>query len=232
MPDGQDDLRGFKEFARVQVYAAQHMRPVRAAAEFHIGHALLETVFPAERLDLGAQAFDHGHQPEGADMRVGIGEDLRRGTGGHKFGEHLPAEKARVLDLAVELAVRKCAGAAFAVLDVGLRIELAAAPEAPGVLCPLPDHLAAVEDDRAQAQLGQNQACEQAAGARADDDRTQPGRARRRRGGAIGCVGCGAHVGIAAHPPESRRFVAQHDVHDIGFQDGRLAPGVVGPFPD
>ena len=40
----------------------------------------------------------------------------------------------RILDLAVQLAVGEGAGAAFTELDVGLGVEHALAPQAPGIL--------------------------------------------------------------------------------------------------
>ena len=83
----------------------------------------------------------------------------------------LRSRYAVVLDPAVELAVGKGAGAALAELDVGFGVEHAAPPQAPRVLGPFANHLAAVEDDRPEAHLRQDQAGEQAARAGADDDR-------------------------------------------------------------
>ena len=76
-----------------------------AVFDQHVGHALLEADLAAERDDLLAHAFDHLHQLEGADVRVRDVEDLGRRAGLDEFFHHLAAEKARVLDLAVELAV-------------------------------------------------------------------------------------------------------------------------------
>ena len=78
---------------------------------------------------------------------------------------------ARVLDLAVELAVGEGAGAAFAELHVRLRVEHALAPQAPGVLGALAHCLAALQDDRPEAHLRQHQAGEEAARPEADDHR-------------------------------------------------------------
>ena len=93
----------------------------------------------------------------------------------------LRVEVARVADLAAELAVGKGAGAALAELDVGFRIEHAAAPQAPGVLGALAHRAAALEHDRAEAHLRQQQRGEEAAGAEADDHRP-----RRGAGGEVG----------------------------------------------
>ena len=70
-----------------------------------------------------AQDFHHRHQPEGADMGMGFGENFFRRAGLDEFGQHLAAQMARILDLAVELAVGESAGAAFAELDIGFRGE-------------------------------------------------------------------------------------------------------------
>jgi hypothetical protein len=55
---------------------------------------------------------------EGADVGLGDVEDFRRCAGLDELGQHLAAAMAGVLDLAVELAVGKGAGAAFAELDI------------------------------------------------------------------------------------------------------------------
>jgi hypothetical protein len=94
----------------------------------------LKTILAAERFDLLAQAFDDRDQPKRADVRLGDVENLFRSTGLDEFGQHLAAVMVRVLDLAVELAVRERAGAAFAELHVRFRIEHRLAPQAPGVL--------------------------------------------------------------------------------------------------
>ena len=82
---------------------------------------VLEAIFAAQPLDRLAHALDHRHQPEGADMRMRLGQDFLGRAGLHELGQHLAVEMARVLDPAVELAVGKGAGAAFAELDVAIR---------------------------------------------------------------------------------------------------------------
>ena len=100
-----------------------------------------------------------------ASVRISAGAPAR-----DELGQDLAAEMAGVLDPAVELAVGEGAGAALAELDVGLGVEHAPAPQPPGVLGAFAHHLAAVEDDRPEAHLREDQADEQAAGAGADDD--------------------------------------------------------------
>src|SRR6185369_10058381 len=125
----------------------------------------------SQGFDLGAQAFHYLHQAEGADVRLVDVEDLGGRSGGDELGEHFASAVPGVFDLAVELAVRKGAGSAFAELDVRFRIEVPFAPEAEGVDGALADLLAALEDDRPEARLGQEKAGEETAGAGADDDR-------------------------------------------------------------
>ena len=140
---------------------------------------------------------------------------------------------ARILDLAVELAVGEGAGAAFAELHVRFGIEHAAAPQAPGVLGAFAHHLAAIEDDRAEAHLRQDQAGEQAAGAGADHHRARAGAVRRRlRDEAIVGVGRRHHMAVVGEPGEQRGFVAHRDVDRIDEQDRGLPARVIGAAGD
>jgi len=160
-----------------------------AVLDLHVGHALIEADLAAQRHDLLADVLDHLHQLEGADVRMRDVEDLGRRAGLHELFHHLAAEEARVLDLAVELAVGESAGTAFAELHVRLGVEHALAPQAPGVAGALAHGLAAFEHDGPEAHLREHQRREDAAGAEADHHGPQRqafGRAGRR---------CVAHVG-------------------------------------
>ena len=46
----------------------------------------------------------------------------------HEFVQHFAAQMARILDLAVELAVGECARATFAELHIGFRVKHILAP--------------------------------------------------------------------------------------------------------
>src|SRR6185369_1837125 len=168
--DGEHDMVGGDAFAPGQ-HDAAHLA-VAGGVAFDLDFLDLgpEAHFAAEFENVGAHLLDHADQPESADVRLVDEEDFFRRAGLDEFLEHLAAMVLRVLDLAVELAVGEGAGAAFAELDVGIRVQLALAPQAPGVLSPLAHGLAAFDDDRAKTHLGQDQAGEQAAGAGADDD--------------------------------------------------------------
>ena len=154
-------------------HEAAHAALVAAAFDQQVDDALAEADLAAQRLDVGAHLLDHADEPEGADVRLADVEDLLRRAGLDELVEHLAREVARVADLAVELAVGEGAGAALAELHVGLRVEHAAAPQAPGVLRALAHRLAALEHDRREAHLREDQCREQPARAEADDDRTQ-----------------------------------------------------------
>jgi hypothetical protein len=136
-----------------------------------------EADLAAQRLDLGAHGFDHGHQLEGADVRLADIEDFRRRAGLDEFGEHLAPAPARVLDLAVELAVGKGAGAALAELDVRFRIELPLR-QRPQVSWVRSRTALPRSRISGEAHLRQQQAGEEAAGPGADHHRA---RLRRRR---------------------------------------------------
>ena len=170
--------------------------------------------------------FHHGHQPEGADMGMGLGEDFLRRAGLDEFGQHLAAQMARVLDLAVELAVGKSAGAAFAELDIGFRVEHRAPPQAPGVLGALAHHLAALQDDGAKTRLRQDQRGEQAARAR----RRSPAGA----GMSAGALATGLvfHVGRGPRVLGRAAFVLQRHVHGIDVENRAAVAGIMGALED
>ena len=148
-------------------------------------------------------------------------EDFGRRAGLDELGQHLAAVVVRVLDLAVELAVGERAGAAFAELHVGFRVEHRPAPQAPGVLGALAHDLAALEDDRPEAHLRQDQAGEQAARAGADHDRPRRAVAAARCAEAIAHVGRGRQLRSPAKPLQHRRLVPHLDVERIDQRDGR-----------
>src|SRR5206468_6881631 len=112
--------------------------------------------------------LDDLHQPEGADVRPVDVEDLGRRAGFYELREHLAPEVSGVADLTVELAVGEGAGAALAELHVRFGVEGPPAPEPEGVDRALADLLAALEDDRPEAHLRQQQGGEEAAGPDAD----------------------------------------------------------------
>jgi hypothetical protein len=160
----------------------QHQAAHAAVFDLQVGDALAEADLAAQRLDVGAHLLHHADQAEGADVRLGHVEDLFRRAGLDELGQHLAREVARVADLAPQLAVAEGAGAAFAELHVGLRVQHAAAPQAPGVLGALAHRLAALQHDRPQAHLRQHQRGEDAAGPEADDHRARPVAAQKSAG--------------------------------------------------
>ena len=185
----QHGMSAFDLFARFQADAPHAVRIVQQ----QVGDFRLKAIFAAQVFDGPAHGFHHGYQAEGADMGMCLGKNFFRRTGAHEFGQHLAAKMARVLDLAVELAIGKSAGAAFAELHIGFRIQHRLAPQAPGILRAFAHDLAALQDDGAKAGLRQDQACEQTARPCADHQR--PLELRRRFGdGPIGHVRRGPGV--------------------------------------
>ncbi len=114
----QNHMPRLELFAAVQLHAQQ-----LAVLDHHVGHALLEAHFAAQRFDLMAHVLDHARQAERADMRLADIEDFFRGAGFHEFVQHFAADEFRVFDLAVKLAVGKGPGTALAELYVGLGAE-------------------------------------------------------------------------------------------------------------
>ncbi len=119
---------------------------------------------------------------------------------------------------AVQLAVGEGACAAFAELHVGFGVELAFAPQAPGVLGAFAHFLAALQDDRAEAHLRQQQPGEDAAGAGADDDRALAQSLRRLCHDVVAHVRCDGDMRDVFL--QQRRFVLYLHVHGIGQHDG------------
>ena len=165
-------------------------------------------------------------------MGVRLGEDLGRRAGRDELGQHLAAEVAGVLDLAPELAVRKGARAALAELDVAFGLELPAPPQAPGVLGALAHDPAAIEDDRAEPHLRQDQPREEPARPRADHHRTAALVRAGARDRAIAGVRRRLEMRVAREARQHRRLVAQRDVHRVDHRDRRFFARVIGTARD
>src|SRR5690606_24999269 len=105
---GQDRMRGFQHLAAIELDAAQ-----TAVLDQQIAHLTAETHFAAELFDLLAHARDHAGETKGADVRLADVENLFRRSGPDELMQHLAAMMARVLDLAVQLAVAEQARAAL-----------------------------------------------------------------------------------------------------------------------
>ena len=92
VPDRQHDVIG------LEIIAAMEVQPADVPLAFGVGRdiepvdARPEAIFAAQPLDRLAQAFDHRHQPERADMRVRLGQDFGRRAGLDEFGQHLAVE--------------------------------------------------------------------------------------------------------------------------------------------
>ena len=101
------------------------------------------------------------------------------------------------------------------------------APQAPGVLGPLAHRLAAFEDDRFEAHLGEDQPGKQAAGPGADDDGAglQSGRCL----GDVFVTGVGARTDVAVISQifEQRRLVANIEVERVDQRDRRFFARIV-----
>src|SRR5690606_9772608 len=155
---------------------------------------------------------------EGTDVRLVDVEDLVRRTGLDEFLQHLAAAVLRVLDLAVQLAVGEGTGAAFAELHIGLGVEHALAPQAPGVLGALAHFLATFEDDRLEAHLRQQEAGEDAARAETDHDRALLQASRGLANELVGYVRGWADGAIVGEFAEQFGFVAGFQVDGVDEQ--------------
>ena len=203
-----------------------------AILDQQVAHAALEAHLAAERDDARAQALHHLDQLEGADMGVRMHQDFRRRSGLHELFHHLAAQVAGILDLTVELAVGKRAGAALAELDVRLGMQHLAPPQAPGVLGASAHLPAALQHDRTKTHLRQHQGGKDAAGAKPHHywSRCQPGGRlvrrlpRHRRSG--------THMRVARQALQQRgflRWLAQGEIDDVHGKQLRLA-GIKAAF--
>ena len=199
---------------------------ISAPLDQYVGHALLKADFAAQRNDLLTQVFHHLDELEGANVRMRFKKDVSWRTGLDKFDHHLAAQVARVLDLAVELTVRKRAGAAFAKLNIRFGIEHIFSPQAPGVLGALANGLAALQHDGPKTHLRQHQGSEHAAGTKTDDHRAQRQTGRCAADRVVGHVGRGEDVRVAGVPGQQRGFqrdAAEHHIDDVDLHDLGLA---------
>ncbi len=226
MADSQHHMVGRDALATFQHYAV-HLPHAVARFDIEIRHPALPAIFATQRFDGGAHILHHLDQAEGADMRVCLGEDIRRRLGRHKFRQHLAAEKARIFDLAVELAVGEGAGATLAILHVRLGIELRFAPEAPGVFRALAHHLAAFEDDGAKPHLRQYQCSEQPARPGADHYRPMFQHRRRLRHELVGHVRRRLDVIVLGKALQDGGLVPHLHIQRIDQLDGRFLPRIV-----
>jgi hypothetical protein len=157
--DGEDDVIG-----RNRLAARKHDAAHAPVPGFDVDGPAPEPDFTAQRMYGLAQILHYGHQSESADVRSGRIQDFLGRAGLHELRKHLSSEVARIPHLAVELAVGKRAGAAFAELHVRLRVEHRSAPQSPRVLRALAHRLAALQDDRPEAHLREKEASEKPQG--------------------------------------------------------------------
>src|SRR6185369_3789894 len=139
--------------------------------DVYIGHLALEPDLAAERMNRVAHVFHHTHQPERADVGFAHVQDFCGCASLDELCQHLAAEKARILDLAVELAIGKGPGAAFAELNIRFGIQRGLAPQTDRVFGALAYRLPALEYQRTKSHLREYETREQAARAGPDHHR-------------------------------------------------------------
>lgn len=147
---------------RLQVYSLNAHRLV--ALEQQSGHLGLEVNLAAAAYDGVAHALDNLRQLVGADMRMGVDEDRRRGSVLAEHVENL-LDAAALLRAGVELAVGVSAGAALAEAVVALGVYGLRLGDVGEVYLALSHVLAALKHHGAQAQFDETQRGEESAGA-------------------------------------------------------------------
>ncbi len=169
-----------------------------------VGDLLPEADLATERDDARAQVLHHAHQLEGADVRMRLHQNFRRRARVHKFLHDLASQMARVFDLAPQLAVRESARPALAELHIAVGMQIALAPQIPCVLRALAYRRSALQYQRLEAHLRQQQRGKHAAGAKTHDHRAQCQIGGRMRHGVVFHVrGC-ANVRMRGQARQSR----------------------------
>jgi len=223
---GQHDLlcRQGVGLASALIEHLKTLQPMRVV-QLQVGHALLEADLAAQGRDLLSDAFDHLDQFEGADVGVRGKQDVAGRSGLHELVHHLAAQMPRVLDLAVELAIREGAGAAFAELHIALGLQHFFAPETPGVLGPLAYRFAAFEHDGSETHLRQRQCRQHAAGAKAHHHRAFARLGAKADGGlhwgAPGHVGRGLDVRVLVKLLQQHGLAFGLHEREVDDEDGQ-----------
>ncbi|KPY81638.1 hypothetical protein ALO94_200408 [Pseudomonas syringae pv. spinaceae] len=224
----QDDVPGLDLFTAVELDAQQ-----LAVLDHQVGHALLKAHFAAQRFDLVTHVFNHTGQAERADVRFADVENFFRRARFHELVQHLAADEFRVLDLAVKLAVGERTGTAFTELHVGLGVEHVLAPQRPRVLGALAHFGAALEDDRLEAHLRQQQPGKNAARPEAHHYRALAQAFRGVTDHFIADIRCRADVTVIGELAQQRCFILDLKVDGVDeTQLGRLLARVVTAFEE
>ena len=218
MAKGEYRVVRFNHLSALKHKAAQVARTIGAGFDDQVIHPRTKAIFTAQGFDLRTDMFHHGNQPKRADMRLGDIENLLRRAGLHKFRQHLAPVMARVADLAIELAIGKSASATFAILHIAFRVQHAAPPQAPGILGAFAHHLAAFQDQRAEAHLCQQQRRHKAARPGANHYRATHAfwRARHK---AIGGIRRGADALIACVARQNSGLISHFNIQRIDQHD-------------
>ncbi len=131
---------------------------------------------------------------------------------------------ARILDLAVELAVREGAGTAFAELHVRFRMQGVLAPEVPSVFRAFAHLATTFQNQWPETRLGEDQRRKDSRRAETDNDGTQGQTSRRLRNEPVGHVGRRPDMRISLAARQHGGFVSQLKVEAIDkLQCGFLA---------
>ena len=216
--DGQHRLIAFDGFPAFQLQAGEFF-----SICYQAGHLGIEADFTAQRNDPLADILDHCQQNIGAHMGLGIVEDLFPGTGFYELLQD-PADSG-IVDAGVQLAVRKCTGAAFTELNIAPDIQFTGFKEflhlfmaALGILPPL-------QHQRLPASQCQDQS-------RKHTRRTEANHHRPlfRSGNILGCFIVGhrcSRCPLAAAGLQDLLFISFHrHIDGVDNLDIRLFPGV------
>ena len=126
-------------------------------------------IFTAPGLDALADVLHDFRETVRADVRVGIDENLRACAEVHELVEHL-SDVTPLRGAGEELSVGERAGSAFAVAEVGLRIQDSLAGEFRHIELAVAHVLAPLQNDRLEAEGQELEGGEHSGGTGSDDD--------------------------------------------------------------
>ena len=225
MPHSQHHMLSSDPLPPLQHHAPNAMPLI----QLQIDHLALPAILPAQRLDPRPHMLHHRDQPKRPDMRLGHPQDLLRRPRPDKLLQHLPPAMPGVLDLRIQLAVRKRPRAALAKLHIGFRLQHPPPPQPPSVLRPLPHHPTAIQHNRPEPHLRQHQSRKQPARPRPDHHRPPPPRSRRPPHKPIGRIRRQPDMPIADMPRQHPSLVIHLDIQRIAEPDRRPVARIMRP---
>ena len=184
MTDREHDMIGRDAFTAREQHRAHALRPRSAVVDrlkLEVFDATTEANLTTERENIRAHLLHHAHESERSNVRLTHIENLIRRASIHELAQYLASIVLRILDLAIQLAIRKRTCAAFTELRVRFRIKHAFAPHLECVLRPFTHSLAPFKHNRSKPRLRKDECSKQPRRSHPNHNGTSSQSKRRRR---------------------------------------------------